>query len=375
MPVLCPGNGSFGTRHQSHVFNHVQQHLQRRLPRLRGALRPQSTLRIRQHCVSASLVRMGLCQAHRLPTATLRIAMRATSMQRKCDARQQRERLAWVRCFHCSLARQHSRCDSHHALCSVRSCCRIVVRHRLPWGRGSAPFGGRNIRVSHRTAAAHSVCRVAVWLTRWLRLAGARGGGGRPGARMNTVFIQPRAREKKTPRQRQPLNGGGALAMLGRGLVAAMCDSPRREGWRGASGRVYEYSIHTASGARDKSCRVRESPRATNERRWCTCYSTSPYGCKVRVFVLRDILVLRCVFARQAPVRMTPSEVTFAIKNALIERRREQYEYLRMCAQDALALCETEKELRSLKSQIRRLTKVTHARASPPLWTPSSSPP
>jgi hypothetical protein len=37
--------------------------------------------------------------------------------------------------------------------------------------------------------------------------------------------------------------------MLGRGLVAAVCDSARREGWRGPSGRVYEYSIHTRAGA------------------------------------------------------------------------------------------------------------------------------
>ena len=40
--------------------------------------------------------------------------------------------------------------------------------------------------------------------------------------------------------------------MLGRGLVAAVCDSPRRERWRAPSARSYEYSIHTASGARDK---------------------------------------------------------------------------------------------------------------------------
>lgn len=72
---------------------------------------------------------------------------------------------------------------------------------------------------------------------------------------------------------------------------------------------------------------------------------------------------------------MTPLEVTFAIKNALIERKRELYETLRAAAQDALAQCVTDREVRSLKSQIRRLTKATHCRASPPLWGPPSSAP
>jgi hypothetical protein len=38
--------------------------------------------------------------------------------------------------------------------------------------------------------------------------------------------------------------------MLGRGLVAVLGDSARREGWLGPSAQAYEYSIHTASGAR-----------------------------------------------------------------------------------------------------------------------------
>jgi len=83
-----------------------------------------------------------------------------------------------------------------------------------------------------------------------VRLCAAQGvAGGRPGARMNTVFIQPRARATKVAagesRLGQPPFGGGALAMPGRGLVAAVCDSARRKGWRGASARAYEYSIHT----------------------------------------------------------------------------------------------------------------------------------
>jgi len=73
------------------------------------------------------------------------------------------------------------------------------------------------------------------------------------------------------------MNGGGALAMPGRGLVAAVCDSPRREGWRGPSARVYEYSIHTR--AREKKRRVKGSPMATTERRWRTLYAMRPFGC------------------------------------------------------------------------------------------------
>jgi hypothetical protein len=106
------------------------------------------------------------------------------------------------------------------------------------------------------TVVEKTLCQAAVWLQPCATLRDARGGGGRPGACMNTVFIQPRARATKVAacesRPGQPLNGGGALAMPGRGLVAAVCDSPRREGWRGPSRRVYEYSIHTASGAREK---------------------------------------------------------------------------------------------------------------------------
>jgi hypothetical protein len=83
-----------------------------------------------------------------------------------------------------------------------------------------------------------------------VRLCAAQGvAGGRPGARMNTVFIQPRARATKVAagesRLGHPPFGGGALAMPGCDVVAAVCDSARREGWRGASARAYEYSIHT----------------------------------------------------------------------------------------------------------------------------------
>ena len=59
---------------------------------------------------------------------------------------------------------------------------------------------------------------------------------------------------------------------------------------------------------------------------------------------------------------LLPTDLAFAIKNALIERQRCQYEHLHAIAHAALPQCETEKQARDLKAQIRRLAKAMKGR-------------
>jgi hypothetical protein len=70
-------------------------------------------------------------------------------------------------------------------------------------------------------------------------------------------------------------NGLLQIAIKSAAHVLPVHDKETTSRWE----RVYEYSIHTASGARDKSCRVRESRLATTERRRRTRYARPRFGC------------------------------------------------------------------------------------------------